>query len=71
LGSLSQSTTRLVQNQGVLINQLNTQRESIRGVNLDEEATQLIIFQRIFEGAARVTTVVDSLLDTVINKTGL
>ncbi|MCX6645794.1 MAG: flagellar hook-associated protein FlgK [bacterium] len=41
LGSLSQSTTRLVSNQGVLINQLNIQRESIRGVNLDEEATQL------------------------------
>lgn len=71
LGTMSQSTTRLVANQAVLIDQLNVQRESIKGVNLDEEATQLIIYQRIYEGAARVATIVDTLLDTVINKMGL
>ena len=71
LGSLAQSTSRLVTNQGVLIDQLYVQRESIRGVNLDEEATNLIIYQRIYEGAARVTNVVDTLLDTVINRMGI
>lgn len=71
LGSLSQSTSRLVTSQGVLLEQLKVQRESVRGVNLDEEATMLITYQRIYEGAARVTNVVDLCLDTVINRMGI
>ena len=70
LGSWAQSATRLVENQDALLNQLNVQRESVRGVSIDEEATQLIIYQRIFEGAARVITVIDSTLDTLINRIG-
>jgi len=68
LGSQSQSAMRLVTNQGILLEQLYTQRESVRGVNLDEEATNMITYQRIYEGAARVTAVVDSMLDTLINR---
>jgi flagellar hook-associated protein 1 FlgK len=70
LGSKSQSASRLVANQDTLLNQLYVQRESIRGVSLDEEATYLITYQRIYEGAARVTQVIDSTLDTLINRTG-
>lgn len=71
LGSLSQSTSRMVTSQDILLSQLNRQRESVRGVNLDEEATMLITYQRIYEGAARVTNVVDLCLDTVINRMGI
>jgi len=53
----------------VLLDQLQTQRESVRGVNMDEEATKMITFQRIYEGAARVIQVVDSMLDTLVNRT--
>ena len=70
LGTMGQTTDRLASNQSVLLDQLSVQRESIRGVNLDEEATAMITYQRIYEGAARVTQVVDSLLDTLINRTG-
>lgn len=70
LGSRSQEVRRLVANQAVLLEQLDVQRESIRGVSLDEEATNLITYQRIYEGAARVTQVIDSTLDTLINRTG-
>ncbi len=70
LGSWAQSASRMVENQDALLNQLNVQRESVRGVSIDEEATQLITYQRIFEGAARVITVVDSTLDTLINRIG-
>ncbi len=71
LGSQAQTAQRLVSNQGVLLNQLYVRRESIRGVNMDEEATAMIVYQRIYEGAARVTQVVDSMLDTLINRTGV
>lgn len=68
LGSQSRTASQLVNNQSTLLQQLNIQRESIRGVNLDEEATMLITYQRIYEGAARVVQVVDSMLDTLINR---
>jgi flagellar hook-associated protein 1 FlgK len=70
LGSQTRTASRLVNNQSVLLDQLDIQRESIRGVSIDEEATNMITYQRIYEGAARVTQVVDSMLDTLINRTG-
>jgi flagellar hook-associated protein 1 FlgK len=70
LGIQSQTATRMVSNQDVLLSQLDVQRESVKGVNLDEEATNMITYQRIYEGAARVVQVVDSMLDTLINRTG-
>jgi flagellar hook-associated protein 1 FlgK len=71
LGSQSQAQKRLVTNQELLITQLTNQRESISGVNMDEEATKIIQFERMYQGAARVVTVVDELLDTLINRMGV
>jgi len=41
------------------------------GVNLDEEMLQMVQYQHAYEAAARVLTTVDSMLDTLINRTGL
>jgi flagellar hook-associated protein 1 FlgK len=70
LGVASSTAQSQTANQGVLVNQLNTQRQTISGVSLDEEATQLIQYQRAYEAAARVISVTDSMLDTLINHTG-
>lgn len=45
---------------------LNAQRESISGVNLDEEAISLLKFQRAYQGATRFVSVVDQLTDELI-----
>jgi flagellar hook-associated protein 1 FlgK len=42
-------------------------RSSESGVNLDEEAVNLIRFQKGYAMAARIVTTVDSMLDTIIN----
>jgi len=42
------------------------QRESLSGVSLDEEAINLIRQQRAFQGAARLITVVDELMQTIL-----
>jgi len=42
-------------------------RQEVSGVSIDEEVTQLIQFQRAFEASARVITVADSLLGTLID----
>jgi flagellar hook-associated protein 1 FlgK len=46
---------------------LRAQRESTSGVNLDEEAINLTMFERSFQGASRYLSVVNSLADEVLN----
>lgn len=45
---------------------LEAQRESLSGVSLDEEAINLIRQQRAFQGAARLITVIDELMQSVL-----
>lgn len=50
-----------------LMAELTRQRESISGVNLDEEAINLIRYQRAFEAGAKVIKMADELLQTVLD----
>lgn len=50
---------------------LEAQRAEVSGVNLDEELTMLLQYQRAYEASARVMTSVDQMLDVLINRTGL
>lgn len=65
------SARRVAANQGVLTAQVDASRESLSGVNIDEEMVNLLAAQRAYEGASRVITTLDSVLDTLINRTGL
>lgn len=49
-----------------LVQKLEQQRENISGVNLDEEAADLLKYQKAFEGAARVMSVANEMLDTLL-----
>lgn len=40
-------------------------------VDTDEESVNMLAFQRAYEGAARVLTAIDEMLDTLINRTGV
>lgn len=40
-------------------------------VDLDEENVNMLTFQKAYQGAARVMTAIDEMLDTLINRTGL
>ena len=40
-------------------------------VDLDEENVNLLMFQHAYQGAARMMTAIDEMLDTLINRTGL
>ncbi|WP_243688127.1 flagellar basal body rod C-terminal domain-containing protein [Geotalea toluenoxydans] len=48
------------------LKQLNTLRESNAGVSLDEELTNLLKYQRAFEGAARLVTTGSEMMDTIL-----
>jgi flagellar hook-associated protein 1 FlgK len=49
---------------------LQAQKESISGVNLDEETVSLVKFQRAFQGASRFVSVVDELLGDLMTLIG-
>ena len=49
---------------------LTAQRDSLSGVSLDEEAVNLMQYQRAFQGAARFITVVDEMLQTLLGIAG-
>lgn len=44
------------------------QRDGVSGVSLDEEMADLMKYQRAFQASSRVFTVMDDLLDVVVNR---
>jgi len=71
LGVASQASARRSEIQDAVRDQVDTSREAESGVNLDEEMTNLLTYQRGYEAASRVLTTIDSMLDQLINRTGL
>jgi flagellar hook-associated protein 1 FlgK len=71
LGVAAQASSRRNDIQTNVTQQVDADRESESGVNLDEEMTNLLTYQRGYEAASRVLTTVDSMLDQLINRTGL
>lgn len=57
--------------QNAVMNDLRGLRDSISGVNIDEELADIIKFQHGYNAAAKFVSVMDSLLDTVINRLGV
>jgi flagellar hook-associated protein 1 FlgK len=49
-----------------LINQLNDVRDSISGVNLDEEMVNLIKYQHAFEAASKAITIADEMINALL-----
>ena len=46
---------------------VENERESVKGVSLDEEMSKMILFQHAFNASARVLSVVDQLIGNIIN----
>jgi flagellar hook-associated protein 1 FlgK len=57
-------------NATVLLNSIEDRRQSTSGVSMDEEMTNLVRFQRGYQASARMMSTMDSMLDTLINRTG-
>lgn len=66
VGSMAADASDLRTFDSNLQSELAGQRDSASGVNLDEEATSLIVYQRGFEAAARLISVADELIQTVL-----
>lgn len=59
------------ENQSVLTEQISNQKQAVMGVNIDEEMTNIITYQHSYQAISRYITVLDELLDKVINGMGI
>ncbi|MGA2166113.1 MAG: flagellar basal body rod C-terminal domain-containing protein, partial [Solirubrobacteraceae bacterium] len=66
-----QSATTNQANAQAVLSAVSNQRQSVSGVSLDEEMTNLITFQRGYQASARALNVMNEMLDTLINQSGL
>ncbi len=46
---------------------LTNQRDSVSGVSIDEEMTNLMQFQKAYEASAELITTLNEMLQTVVN----
>lgn len=63
--SLNNANTQSA-NSSAVQSMLTQQRDSVSGVSLDEEMSDLVRFQQAYSASARIVTTVDTMLDTII-----
>lgn len=70
LGTELQAARRAEATAQSLVDAIEDRRQSVAGVSLDEEMTNLIRFQRAYQASARAMTTIDEMLETLITRTG-
>ena len=53
------------------VSSLTTQRKAVSGVDINEEGVNIIKYQQAYNAAARVITVINDMLETLIKQTGV
>ncbi|ANB60720.1 flagellar hook-associated protein FlgK [Anoxybacteroides amylolyticum] len=71
LGVDGQQAERMKNNSDTLKQSVDGRRQSASSVSLDEEMTNMIKYQHAYNAAARQITVIDQMLDKVINGMGI
>jgi flagellar hook-associated protein 1 FlgK len=71
IGLLGERTGTALETENLIMKQLKDMRDSISGVNIDEELSNMIKYQHGYAAAARFITTVNSMLDTLINQMGV
>lgn len=68
LGAESRGAQDMMENQEMVMQNLENLRQSVMGVNLDEEMADMVKFQHGYNAAARVLQTMNEMLDRIINR---
>ena len=66
LGESLASVNRQISDHEVVSTMLTSQRDSVSGVSVDEEMTNLTRFQRAYQASAKLITTVDEMLEVTL-----
>ncbi|MFO1076341.1 MAG: flagellar hook-associated protein FlgK [Planctomycetota bacterium] len=67
VGFDSAAATSSLQSQQALLDHLQAERESVSGVNIDEEMVSMVQYQQSYDAAARFIAIAQEMTDTLIN----
>jgi flagellar hook-associated protein 1 len=70
VGSHVREAIRQEGNAQVLTDAVENRRQSVSGVSMDEEMSNLVRFQRSYQASSRAMSTMDEMLDVLINRTG-
>ena len=70
IGSDTQQAQRDSDTANLLTGSIDDRRQSVSGVSLDEEMTNLVKFQRGYQASARAMSAMDEMIDQLISRTG-
>ncbi|MBR5261429.1 MAG: flagellar hook-associated protein FlgK [Oscillospiraceae bacterium] len=70
LAITTDSCDKLLDTDLSLVNNVETQRQSLSSVSIDEETTNLIMYRTNYNAASRTISTIDEMLDKLINGTG-
>jgi flagellar hook-associated protein 1 len=70
IGTNTREAIRQEGNAQVLTDGVENRRQSVSGVSLDEEMSNLVRFQRSYQASSRAMSTLDEMLDVLINRTG-
>ena len=71
IGLKGEQALNMLESQNAIMGDLRALRDSISGVNIDEELADIIKFQHGYNAAAKFISIQDELLDTLINRLGV
>jgi flagellar hook-associated protein 1 len=67
IGVQAQSIQRRAETQSAVVDRVDSARDSVSAVSIDEEMTNLVAFQHAYSAAAKYVSAIDSTLDTLIS----
>ncbi|MDD9148051.1 MULTISPECIES: flagellar hook-associated protein FlgK [unclassified Sporolactobacillus] len=70
IGVNAQAAGQFMDNTQTMLQAAQNQQQSVSGVSLDEEMTNLIQYQQSYSAAAKVVNTLNTMLDTLINQMG-
>lgn len=71
VGIDKQQATRIVENQGSIVSQIDNRRISKSGVSIDEEIASMVKYQHAYNAAAKMVSTMAELYDILINRMGM
>jgi len=71
VGSGGAEAERMSENQSFLVLSTDSQRNSIMGVSMDEEMSNMMKFKFAYTASSRAINVIDEMIETIITKMGI